>query len=252
VRLTPGIEFAGLTKQYGSKTAVSDLSLTLRAGEVFCLLGPNGAGKTTTLQTVVGLRMPTAGDVRVNGVSVHSPEIYRARRTVGYVADVPDLYDYLTGREMLQFVAELYDLEGDIDARAAAWLARFELAPDADRLTRTYSLGMRKKVALGAALIYEPQVLVLDEPTGGLDAASARQVKDLMIAARDQGRVVLFTTHVMEIAERLADRIGILHQGRLIADGAPRDLLETMGRPGDTLEDLFLRLTTGAVEVPSR
>ena len=249
--MTPGIEFAGLTKHYGSKTAVSDLTLTLRGGEIFCLLGPNGAGKTTALHTIVGLKMPSAGDVRVNGVSVHSPAIYRARRAVGYVADVPDLYDYLTGREMLQFVAELYEIRGDVEAEVDTWLTRFELALDADKLTRTYSLGMRKKVALASALIYEPQVLVLDEPTGGLDAASARQMKDLIIAARDQGRVVLFTTHVMEIAERLADRIGILHKGRLIAQGAPRNLLTEMGRPGDTLEDLFLRLTSAAAEAPS-
>lgn len=238
------IDFVNMTKRFGEKVAVENLTLGVEPGQVFCLLGPNGAGKTTAIHTIVGLKRPTAGDVLVDGVSSHSPDIYRARRAVGYVADVPDLYDYLTGREMLQFVAELYRVPGDIDALVDAWLARFDLGPDADKLTRTYSLGMRKKIALSAALLYEPSILVLDEPTGGLDAASARQMKDLMIDARDRGRVVLFTTHVMEIAERLADRIAILHKGRVIADGTPAALMRQHGRPGDSLEDVFLRLTS--------
>jgi ABC-2 type transport system ATP-binding protein len=246
VSTTPRIEFVGLTKTFGDKTAVENLTLTVEPGQVFCLLGPNGAGKTTTLSTVVGLKRPTTGDVRVNGVSVHSPEIHEARRALGYVADVPDLYDYLTGREMLQFVAELYGVPGDVGALVDDWLSRFELQPDADKLTKTYSLGMRKKVAVAAALLYEPSLLVFDEPTGALDAASARVVKDLMVSAREQGRVVMFTTHVMEIAERLADRIAILHHGSLIADDPPGRLLADRGRPGDTLEDVFLRLTSSA------
>jgi ABC-2 type transport system ATP-binding protein len=246
VTTTPSIEFVGVTKQYGSVTAVSNLSVSLRPGEVFCLLGPNGAGKTTTLHTIIGLKRPSAGEVRINGVSVHSPAIYDVRRTVGFVADVPDLYDYLTGREMLQFVAELYRIPGDVPARIDEWLHRFDLSADADKLTKTYSLGMRKKVAVAAAFLYDPQILVLDEPTGALDAASARLVKDLLKEARDAGKIVLFTTHVMEIAERVADRIAIIHKGRLIVDGSPDTLLRERGLPGDTLEDLFLRLTAGA------
>ena len=244
--MTSTVEFAGLEKVYGQTVAVADVTLTLVPGEVFCLLGPNGAGKTTTLGTLAGLVRPTGGDVRLHGVSVLSPEIHQARRALGYLPDVPDLYDYLTGREMLHFVAELYGLEGDIAARVDAWLARFEFGPEADRLTKTYSLGMRKKIALAAALIYDPSVLVLDEPTGSLDAASARVVKDLMLAARAEGRVVLFTTHVMEIAGQLADRVGIMAHGRLIAVGTIQELLAAHGWPGDTLEQLFLRLTQSA------
>jgi len=239
----PGVEFQALRKTYGDKVAVDGLTLTLRAGEAYCLLGPNGAGKTSTINVLAGLSRPSGGEVLLNGVSVRSPEIHEARRALGYLPDVPDLYDYLTGREMLHFVAELYGVEGDLPALIAQWLTRLDFGPDADQLTKTYSLGMRKKIAIGCALIYQPTVLVLDEPTGSLDAATARVVKDLVREARAEGRVVLFTTHVMEIAEQLADRIGILHHGRLIAEGSPAELKATHGWVGDTLEDLFLRLT---------
>jgi ABC-2 type transport system ATP-binding protein len=244
--MTPRIEIDHLTKSYGDKVAVRDLSLTVRSGEVFCFLGPNGAGKTTTIHTIVGHKNPTAGDVRINGVHVGSPEIHEVRRAVGYMAEQPVLYDYLTGREFLLFIAELFG----VDASRRDWideqLERLELGGDADTLIKTYSLGMKKKIAFLAALVPDPDILLFDEPTGSLDAASARLVKDHMLEARDAGKLVFFTTHIMEIAERLADRLAVIHHGRLIAEGTLDDLRQQFGRtPGESLEDIFLRITGG-------
>lgn len=244
--MAPRIEINHLTKSYGDKVAVRDLSLTVRSGEVFCFLGPNGAGKTTTIHTIVGHKNPTAGDVRINGVHVGSPEIHEVRRAVGYMAEQPVLYDYLTGREFLLFIAELYG----VDASRRDWideqLQRLELGGDADTLIKTYSLGMKKKIAFLAALVPDPDILLFDEPTGSLDAASARLVKDHMLEARDAGKLVFFTTHIMEIAERLADRLAVIHHGRLIAQGTLDDLRQQFGRtPGESLEDIFLRITRG-------
>lgn len=239
------IEIDGLWKRYGDKVAVRDLTLTVAPGSLVCLLGPNGAGKTSTIHVLAGLKNPSAGDVRLLGTSVRSPGIHATRRRLGYLAEQPHLYDDLTGREFLEFVAELYEVdpaEADLDA----WLARFDMSADADALIRTYSMGMRKKIAFLAAVLPRPDVLVLDEPTGGLDAVSARAVKDLMVEARDQGRTVLFTTHVMEIAERLADRVVILDHGTKLFDGSVQELTGgTNGRrPGRTLEEVFIRMTT--------
>ena len=241
---TPHIRLDALTKRFGSVTAVSELSLTLKAGQIIGLLGPNGAGKTTTLHTIMGLKTPTAGDVRINRVSVHSPEIASVRRGIGYLPEQPVLYDYLTGREFIQFLGQLYDPALDLDDWLTDNLDALQMGQDADRLIRTYSMGMRKKTAFLAAMVHRPSILIFDEPTGALDAASARVVKDRMQLARDQGALVLFTTHVMEIAERLADRIAILDHGRLVAAGTLAELRETHARSGPgTLEEIFLRLT---------
>ncbi len=241
---TPHISMDALTKRFGSITAVSDLTLTFGAGQIVGLLGPNGAGKTTTLQTIMGLKTPTAGDVRINRVSVQSPEIASVRRRIGYLPEQPVLYDYLTGREFVQFLGQLYDAALDFDDWLTDSLDTLEMGQDADRLIRTYSMGMRKKIAFLAAMVHRPNILIFDEPTGSLDASSARMVKDQMQIARDQGALVLFTTHVMEIAERLADRIVILNHGSLVADGTLREIKEAHGRPGGgTLEEIFLRLT---------
>lgn len=241
----PHIEIDHLTKSYGSHAAVRDLSLTLRPGELFCFLGPNGAGKSTTINTLMGLKSPTSGDIRINGVSVLSPEIHAVRRRIGYVPEQPVLYDFLTGREFLHFVGELYEVDAADLRRIDPWLARFGLAAEADTLIRTYSMGMRKKIAFLAALVPDPEILVLDEPTGALDAASARAVKDVMLESRDAGKLVFFTTHVMEIAERFADRIAILDQGTLRAEGSMAELRARYGLyPSETLENIFLRLTT--------
>jgi len=240
----PHISVDALTKRFGAITAVSELTLTLEAGQIVGLLGPNGAGKTTTLHTIMGLKTPTSGDVRINRVSVQSPEIASVRRGIAYMPEQPVLYDFLTGREFVQFLGRLYDAELDFDDWLTESLDALEMGQDADRLIRTYSLGMRKKIAFLAAMVHRPTILIFDEPTGSLDAASARVVKDQMQIARDQGALVLFTTHVMEIAERLADRIAILHHGSLVADGTLEELKKAHGRSGsDTLEEIFLRLT---------
>ena len=250
----PRIAIAHVTKQYGDSKALDDLTLDVGPGELFCFLGPNGAGKTTTIQTIMGQKTATSGDIRINGVSVTSSEIHLVRRKIGYLAEQPELYGHLTGREFLLFMAELYDL----DASRLRWidiqLGRFELGDDADVLLKTYSMGMRKKIALLAALLHEPDILLLDEPTGALDAASARLAKDFMIEARNSGKLVFFTTHVMEIAELLADRIGIIHRGRLVAEGTVVDLCRRNGRgQGESLEDVFLRITgSGAVRSEHR
>ena len=241
---TPHIRIEGLTKRFGSITAVSELSLTLDAGEIVGLLGPNGAGKTTTIHTIMGLKTPTEGDLLVNRVSVHSPKIVSVRRRIGYLPEQPVLYDYLTGREFVQFLGQLYDPSLDVDDWLNTNLDALQMGQDADRLIRTYSMGMRKKTAFLAAMVHRPSILIFDEPTGALDAVSARVVKDRMQIARDQGALVLFTTHVMEVAERLSDRVAILDHGRLVADGTLGELRSAHARSAlETLEDIFLRLT---------
>ena len=246
---TPQISVDALTKRFGSITAVSELSLTLEGGQIVSLLGPNGAGKTTTLHTIMGLKAPTSGDVRINRVSVRSPEIASVRRSIGYLPEQPVLYDYLTGREFIQFLGQLYDAALDLDGWLTDNLDALQMGKDADRLIRTYSMGMRKKIAFLAAMVHRPNILIFDEPTGTLDAASARVVKDQMQIARDQGALVLFTTHVMEIAERLADRIAILDHGSLVADGTMGEIKEAHARSGgDTLEEIFLRLTASQAD----
>lgn len=244
----PRIEFDGLVKSYGDREVVRGLTLTVEGGSLFCFLGANGAGKTTTIHVLMGLKNPSGGDVRINGTSVRSPSIHGVRRRVGYVPEQPILYEHLTGREMLQFTAELYGVR--TDARLEQALERFGLAADADAPIRTYSMGMRKKVAILAALVHDPEILVLDEPTGALDAAGARAVKDIMEEARRAGKLVFFTTHVLEIAEAMADRIAVIHGGTLVADGSLDQLRDRhAARPGETLEALFLRLTAA---VPAR
>jgi len=248
----PLIEIDSMTKTYGDKPAVQDLSLTIDAGQIFCFLGRNGAGKTTTIQTIVGQKNPTDGDVRINGVSVGSLEIHGEWKRLGYLAEQPSLYDHLTGREFLLFLAELYQ----VDPSRLSWveesLKRFELGSEADAMIRTYSLGMKKKIALLGALVHDPEILVFDEPTGALDAAGARVAKDVLVDARDEGKLVFFTTHIMEIAEQLADRIAILHKGQLIADGTLEELRERYGKKWEeSLEDLFLRITGEASDVPA-
>lgn len=250
----PRIEIDNMSKAYGDKPAVQNLSLTIDAGQIFCFLGRNGAGKTTTIHTIVGQKNPTEGDVRINRVSVGAPRIHTEWKRLGYLAEQPSLHDHLTGREFLLFLAELYG----VDESRLRWieesLAEFELGADADAMIRTYSLGMKKKVALLGALVHDPDILLFDEPTGALDAAGARIVKDLLVDARDTGKVVFFTTHIMEVAEQLADRIGIIHKGRLIADGTLDELRYLYGENStESLEDLFLRITEedpdGKIEV---
>ena len=240
----PAIEFDALTKRYGDRVAVERLRLRIKSGSIFCLLGRNGAGKTTALHTIMGLRTPTAGDVRIQGLSVGSPRIHAVRRAIGYVPELPVLYEDLTGREFLQFVGQLHRISPDPAEKIDAQLARFRMCDHADARIGTYSMGMKKRIAFLAALLPGPEILILDEPTGALDAMGAREVKKVMVEYREKGRLVLFTTHIMEIAERLSDRIAILHEGSLRFEGVLAHLRTRHGHaPTEPLEEIFVRLT---------
>ncbi len=238
------IQMVKLTRYYASLAAVQDLSLTVEQGELFGFLGPNGAGKTTTIRMIVGLLRPTAGRVTVAGHDVQQ-EPLAVKQAVGYLAQTPLLYDRLTGREFLRFLGGLYSLTDEkTEARTEYLLAMMELSDKADQLIESYSGGMRHKIGLCGALLHDPSVLVLDEPLAGLDPHSARRVKDLLRDLCRQGRTVFLSTHVLEVAERVCDRVGILDQGRLVAVGT-MEALRAQARTTEetTLEDLFLQLT---------
>jgi ABC-2 type transport system ATP-binding protein len=237
---TPALQLTGLCKNFG-RPAVDRLDLTVRRGELYALLGPNGAGKTTTLRLLVGLLAPDAGQVQVLGIDmVRDPAA--AKQEVAYLPDEPMLYGKLKPTEYLEFVAGLWGVSAEeAEPRARRLLEWLDLAKHAHELTEGFSRGMKQKLALAGALIHEPQLLVLDEPLTGLDAAAARQVKDLLLAHVDRGGTVILTTHILEVAERLAQRIGIIQNGRLIAEGTLEQLRERT--TGVTLEEMFLQLT---------
>jgi ABC-2 type transport system ATP-binding protein len=250
---TPLIELRQLVKKYGDKAAVDDVSLDVYSGEIFGFLGPNGAGKTTTIKAIVGLLRPTSGTVRVAGFDVQKQPL-EAKAASGYVPDQPNLYPKLTARELLRFVADLYGVAGaQVERRIEELLRLFDLTAAADDTIDSYSHGMRQKTSLASALIHDPKALVLDEPTVGLDPKSARLIKDILRQLADRGATVFLSTHILEIAENMCDRIGIIHQGRLIAVGSmaelralPKEGREGAGRGESRLEDIFLSLTGGA------
>lgn len=236
------IELDDVTKTYGRKTAVDRLSMTVPAGELFALLGPNGAGKTTSIKMIVGLLRPTSGAVRVCGFDVVS-QTREAIRRIGYAPDEPYLYDKLTGREFLDFVGRMHGLDAVAQA-CAAQIEQFELEPFVDELAENYSHGMKQRVALAAALLHDPDVLVIDEPMVGLDPRSTRLVKDLLRRRASAGRTVFMSTHTLALAEEIADRIGIVHQGRLQCVGTLDELRARFSaRPGN-LEQMFLDITS--------
>jgi ABC-2 type transport system ATP-binding protein len=239
------IELNNVTKRYGTKPAVEGLSLHIPAGELFAFLGPNGAGKTTTIKMMCGLLFPTSGTVRVGGFDVRS-EGDQARQLISYVPDQPFLYEKLTGREFLQFIADLYGMPRDRAAeRMRAVIDLFSLHEFVDDLTERYSHGMRQRTVFAAALIHEPQVLIVDEPTVGLDPKSIRMLKDLLRAEAKKGTTVFLSTHSLDIAQELADRIGIVERGRLIGCGTLATLRKQASLDG-SLEDVFLKLTDEA------
>ena len=231
----------GLSKRFGGKQAVDQLDLTVRAGELYALLGPNGAGKTTSRRMITGLLKPDAGEVAVFGVDLRSDPA-GAKRQVAWLPDEPMVYDKLTALEYLAFVAGLWGVDpGAARTRAEELLRWLDLWNERDQRCETFSRGMKQKAALAGALIHEPRLLILDEPLTGLDAGAARQVKDLLQARVKAGATVILTTHILEVAERLADRIGIIQGGRLLTEGTLAELQERAGE-GRTLEDVFLRL----------
>jgi ABC-2 type transport system ATP-binding protein len=239
------IEVRDLSKSFGGRPAVQGVTFTVQPGEIFGFLGPNGAGKTTTIRILTGLLQPSGGSACILGFDVVTQAI-EVKRRIGYVADGPYLYEKLNGREFLEFIADLYS----VDRREAAEHSRrllelFELADRAGDLIEGYSHGMRQKLALAAALLHEPRVLFLDEPTSGLDPRSTRTVKDLLEGLAQQGRAILLSTHVLEIAEQMCDRLGIVNRGRLVAAGTLDELRRQARAAGATLEDVFLELTGG-------
>ncbi|MGF6274423.1 ABC-2 type transport system ATP-binding protein [Massilia sp. UYP11] len=236
----PALRLTGLRKDFG-RPAVDGLDLVVRRGEFYALLGPNGAGKTTTLRLVAGLLAPDAGSIEVLGIDLAgAPAAAKAR--MAYLPDEPMLYGKLKPFEYLEFVAGLWGVRAEeAEPRARALLDWLDLSRHAHELTEGFSRGMKQKLALAGALVHEPELLILDEPLTGLDAAAARQVKDLLLAHVAKGGTVILTTHILEVAERLAQRIGIIRQGRLIAEGT-LDELRARTR-GGSLEDVFLQLT---------
>lgn len=230
-----------LTKRFRNITAVDRLDLQVPTGQLFGFLGPNGAGKTTTIKMLTGLLHPTDGEAEVGGYNITTQPL-EAKRVTGYVPDSAFLYDKLTGRETLELTADLWGVASTRRAsRINDLLLLFELSEKGDELVQSYSRGMRQKLCLASALIHEPRVLFLDEPTVGLDPKSARLLRQVLRELTNRGVTVFVSTHILEIAERLCDRIGIFHQGSLIADGTMQELRERA--IGDNLEEIFLTLT---------
>jgi len=236
------IELVNLVKKFGDLTAVNDISLTIPRGEFFAMLGPNAAGKTTTLKLLAGLMKPTSGTARVCGFDMQA-EPLEARRRIAYVPDFPFLYDKLTGWEFFRFTGQLFQMPAArIEANAQELIARFHLADFVNRPLEGLSHGTRQRVAIVSALLHEPDVFVIDEPMVGLDPQHARVVKDVFKERSLAGVTVLVSTHQLEIAEEMADRIGIIHGGKLIAVGNWDELRQQSGKSGH-LEEIFLSLT---------
>jgi ABC-2 type transport system ATP-binding protein len=238
------LEVRGLTKRF-DRLAVDALDLSVRRGEFYALLGPNGAGKTTTLRMVAGLLRPDAGSVHVAGIDALADPV-AAKQVMAWVSDEPMIYDKLTPLEYLEFVAGLWGIDAaSAESSAHELLASLGLEPHLHERCEGFSKGMRQKVALAGALVHEPQLIILDEPLTGLDALSARHVKGLLQARVRTGCTVIMTTHILEVAERMADRIGVIAAGRLIAEGTLDELRQRNGR-NDTLEDMFIALVDEA------
>lgn len=250
----PGVEYAilieNLTKTYGPKAAVNDLTLRVPKGSFFGFLGPNGAGKTTTIKILMGLAQATSGRVEMLGrtIDIHSFDV---RQRIGVVLDDSLLFDRLTGREYLQFVGRIYGLErGVVDKRVKELLDLFELTSSRHKVIAEYSKGMKKRIAMGAALIHRPTLFLMDEPFEGVDAVGARLMKEILLDRVRHGCTVFLTSHVLEVVERLCERLAIIHEGKLVLEGT-MDELRAGGSDQDTLEEIFVR-TVGGDAVPDR
>ena len=245
-RLVPAtpdaVTLQAVRRTFGAAVAVDRLDLTVRPGEFYALLGPNGAGKTTTLRMIAGLLRPDAGQIRIFGIDAVADPM-AAKRITAWLPDEPMLYDKLTPLEYLELVAGLWRVPAaHAERQAAELIDLLELGPHRHQRCEGFSRGMKQKVALAGALIHDPRLIMLDEPLTGIDAAIARQVKDLLTARVRAGATIILTTHILEVAERLADRIGIVQRGRLAAEGTLAELKDAAGRGSSTLEDVFLSL----------
>jgi ABC-2 type transport system ATP-binding protein len=240
------IRLENLTKLYGSFVAVDDISLEVKGGELFGMLGPNGAGKTTTLRMIAGILRPNGGRVLIGEHDVHADPI-AAKQQLGFIPDRPFVYDKLTGAEFLRFVAGLYGQEGNVvERRIVELLEVFELTSWRDELVEAYSHGMRQKLIISSALIHRPACIVVDEPMVGLDPKAARLLKDIFRQFVGKGGTVLMSTHTLEVAEAMCDRVAIMQHGKIVAHGTVAELRD-QNRAGDaSLEELFLKLTGGA------
>ncbi len=244
------IDVRTVTKQYGPKVAVQDLSLQVPAGELFAFLGPNGAGKTTTIKMLCGLLFPTAGTVHIGGFDLRE-QGDAARALISYVPDQPFLYEKLTGREFLKFTADLYAIpRARFQEKVEEVTELFHLEEFIDDLTERYSHGMRQRTVFAAALIHDPKLLIADEPTVGLDPKSIRELKTLLRKLAKSGMTIFLSTHTLDIAQELADRIGIIDRGRLLGCGTMKDL-QKQASSGGNLEELFLKITEEVAAEPA-
>lgn len=239
--MSAAISLESVSKRYGPRTIIHDVSFSVEKGEIVGFLGPNGAGKTTTMRMIAGILRPTEGTVRIAGADlVRDPQ--RAKRSLGFIPDRPFIYEKLTGMEFLRFAAGLYGAQGKaVDHRAAEFLALFDLEPWRDELVESYSHGMRQKLIIASAFVHEPAVIVVDEPMVGLDPKSSRILKELFRRYTDDGHTVMMSTHTLEVAEGMCDRIGIMQRGLLVACGTMSEL--RADNDADDLEDIFLKLT---------
>jgi ABC-2 type transport system ATP-binding protein len=236
------ITFERLTKKYGEFTAVRDLDLTIARGEIFGFLGPNGAGKTTTIRMMMGILVPTSGHVVIDGLDCQRDRV-EVKRRVGYLPDNPIFYDYLRGREILEFVGEMHgQSRREAQDRAGALLEEFTLADAAEEFAINYSTGMKKKLGLACALIHDPSVLILDEPTNGLDPRASHDVQERLRLSAARGKTIFLSTHLLDMAQRLCHRVGIIDKSELVAVGPLSELQERV-EPGGSLEQVFLKVT---------